>query len=415
MSWHKVTSFKPDLTKKLIELPSSKSISNRLLILQWLANEKVEIENLSKANDTILLKNILRRDALAQDIYCQDAGTVLRFLICLCASQPGRTFYLRGTKRLLERPLQPLLDCLNALGAQAYLTQDQEGKTYISVTGARLVSAPLKISGNISSQFISGLCLIAPCVKGGVELTIEPPIYSRPYIDITLDLMKQLGIKSTFIQNQISIPVSRIQAKKIRVEPDWSSASFFYALLIISEAITSISINGLHELDIQGDRYIVNLCQQFGIRTDFEPFGVQITKTDAIVVHSKEIDLRDYPDLSIPILVACAFRYPSLRFKGLDHLKLKESNRIAALKENLEKFGILLVEESGQISFVKERKISIQEPVQINTHQDHRIAMSFALVAALGYSIELDNIACIHKSFPDFFEEITKLGIGLKK
>ena len=414
MNWHNIEYGQIENKEVHIHLPASKSISNRLLILQYLSSPSFEIEELSKANDTILLKKILDDKELRQDIFCQDAGTALRFITSLCASYANKTFTIRGTDRLLERPMQALFDCLNQLGAQVKLLQTKDGAKFISVQGAQLKSTPLTIAGNVSSQFISGLCLIAPQIENGIDLTIEEPILSRPYIEMTLSLMRELGIDSTFEKNHISIPAQKVQAKNLVVEADWSSACFFYSLMILSEKTAPIYLYGLREDAIQGDQFIADLAEQFGIKTTYGDLGANLRKEFSAKLPN-EIDLEAYPDLAVPLIVACAFKYPQITFKGLEHLKLKESNRVYALQENLEKFGILLHEEKGRISFEKKTTISTNKIVKIHTHADHRIAMSFALVATLGHSIALDNIECINKSFPDFFEQMNKLGIRLKK
>ncbi len=393
---------------KAIDLPASKSISNRLLILQYLSKQSFIISNLSNANDTKVLAAILKEKTLRNQINCEDAGTVLRFLTCLCAAKNKQDFKLSGTSRLLARPMHQLIDSLQSLGAKISLQENE-----LSIEGAHLKSIPLEIDGNVSSQFITGLCLIASEIKNGLQLQIKEPVYSKPYIQMTLDLLTRFGIESSFSNNNIKIEAQEIKGKDIVVEADWSSACFFYAFLMLSDDVTSLQLNRLTQEDIQGDKYIASLALQFGIHSSYNSKGVLLQKRN-ITKLPKEIQLENYPDLAIPLITACAFKHPEVVFLGLEHLKHKESNRIEALKTNLEKFGIVLKEQNGQISLQKNTPLLKDNSVQIETFQDHRIAMSFALVAALGYTVELDNIACIDKSFPSFLNEISKLGFSLK-
>ena len=409
MNWHKVN-YSPTKSSvdPTINLPASKSIANRLLILQYLSNHSFEISNLSEANDTLILKSILSNKILQKEINCQDAGTVLRFMTSLCATQLDETFNLIGKNRLLQRPMKPLFDSLAALGARINITAES-----IQIEGQHLISKPLHIAGDVSSQFISGLCLIAPEIKNGLNLTISKPIYSEPYIRMTLQLMERLGIRNTFEKNRIHIPEQKIKGQDIKVEADWSSSCFFYAFLLLADDLKIIKIKDLSSDDIQGDKFIAELGEYFGIESKFNSNGIIITKNKKINPPSK-IHLADYPDLAIPLITACAFKYPNITFSGLQHLKHKESNRIEALQKNLEKFGIMLKEKKGHISCQHVGKKSIRETVKIESFNDHRIAMSFVLVASLGHKIEIDNIDCIQKSFPTFFDEVSKLGMSVE-
>lgn len=410
MNWPSITHSPIESKQVSIDLPASKSIANRLLVLRFIADIQFKISNLSEANDTKILNEILAQPALPETIDCQDAGTVFRFMTCLCAAQAGRSFVLKGTDHLLSRPMKPLIKCLTDLGADIEL--DTQSKQLI-IQGKKLTSQVLQIPGNVSSQFISGLCLIAPLINGGLELHIQSPILSKPYINITLALMAQLGIKSTFDKNLIKIPEQKIESQDLTVEADWSSACFFYAFMILMDAPSPIILQGLQANDLQGDRAIAEICQSLGVKTTFTDEGALLSKVSPSNTQ-QSIDLGAYPDLAVPLLVASAFQFPALQFENLAHLKLKESNRIETISSNLENFGILLVEENGTISFQIKDSKKTENPIKISTFSDHRIAMSFALLAALGYSIELDNITCIDKSFPNFFTQISKVGFRLK-
>jgi 3-phosphoshikimate 1-carboxyvinyltransferase len=410
MNWHKLTYNPINTALPSIKLPASKSISNRLLILQYLSKETIRLTKLSTANDTKVLEAILKNEQLPNEIDCQDAGTVLRFITAVCASRAKKNFQVSGTTQLMKRPMTPYIEALNKLGADIQWSESSN-QAVLKIKGDELSSVPLEITGNLSSQLISGLCLIASEIENGLDLLITPPILSVPYIEITLRLLRKLGIKSSFENNRIRIEQQALKSQSISVEADWSSACFFYSLLILSDNFKVLHLLGLTSQDIQGDAKIQDFALLFGIRTTFDKQGATLSKSVAVNI-PYELDLKDYPDLAVPLLTACAFKYPSVTFCGLNHLQYKESNRIQALKENLEKFGITLIDDGGQISFKKDQLTPTRTSFKIDTFQDHRIAMSFALTAVLGHNIELNDVQCIAKSFPDFLTEIGKLGIG---
>lgn len=383
--------------------------------MQFLSEGNFKIGYLSAANDTQLLANILRQEPLPEDIYCSDAGTVFRFMACLCASIEGKTFRLTGTNRLLNRPMDDLIDNLNQLGATVYFEYKDNQKCGLYIRGTKLNGTPLRIRGSFSSQFISGLCLIGHTINGGLDLSISTPILSKPYIDLTLNLLANLGIKSSFQKNRIVIPEQKITTSDIKVEYDWSSASFFYSLLLLEPNIRGFLLLGLDKHDLQGDKQIIHLCEQFGIKSQFETDGCHIRSVEALHQSNRIIDLSNYPDIAIPIIVAAAFSQTDIRFTGLEHLKYKESDRIKAIQLNLQKFGIELQEQHGEIWFNPHHNLSANKSIQINTFQDHRIAMSFSLLAVLGYEILLDDVKCIDKSFPGFLEQLAKLSFRYKK
>jgi len=410
MNWPKVSWKKIEEKQEAIQLPASKSISNRLLILRAISTNTFHIDNLSKANDTQLLEKILSHPALPPILNCQDAGTAYRFLTCLCATK-NNEYLLQGTPRLLHRPMTPLIVALRQLGA-VIKEPAHDKNTGLVVKGTNLKSSPLQVRGDVSSQFISALCLIASEIDGGLDLQIEPPVYSKPYIQMTLQLLQQFGVQSHFKKNHIRIEKQALVAKNFQVEADWSSACFFYCLLMLTDEISSLRINELQEDSIQGDSAISKIAKQFGVNTTFEAKGATLQKTKKVNAH-KEINLEDFPDLAVPLLTVAALAHSGFVFTGLSHLEHKESNRITALATNLSKFGIELHNEAGSLSFNQKEKIPNKRSVRIETFNDHRIAMSFSLLAILGYDIQLDNASCVDKSFPDFFKEVSKLGFRL--
>ncbi len=392
-----------------VQLPSSKSISNRLLILNYLCGQSLQIDNLSAARDTKILAEILTSSNIAPVIDCKDAGTVFRFMLALCAIQEGQSFKLCGTKRLLERPHDILIKALRELGADIEWAASKE---YLIIQGKQLRSKALKLPGDISSQFISALCLIAPKVKGGLSLEIEAPILSKPYISMTLDIMQDIGLAHSWNNQSIRIEEQHFPRKSqnIIVENDWSSACFFYALAILSKK-ASIKIDNLPLKSLQGDAQMAVFAQGFGIQSIEKGNHLHLIKKEAAKAsEAKHFELGNYPDLSIPFITACAIMHPKTTFSGLEHLRHKESDRINSLKIELEKVGIFLKEQNGHISISQQTPLDLDKSVIMSSHDDHRIAMSLSLLSLHFKEVLLDNIDCVSKSFPTYFEQIAPLG-----
>jgi 3-phosphoshikimate 1-carboxyvinyltransferase len=411
----------PNAFKANIELPASKSISNRILIIQALCADLFEIENLSKAHDTILLQELLEKvkiylsiskkeayEVLKLDV--QDAGTAFRFLTAFLSLQEGGAFLLTGGERLLERPIAELVEALQSIGADIqYLGEGQDGPLLIK--GKKFEGSVLQVDGSNSSQFVSALCLIAPCLENGLQIKINGHLVSENYVFMTLGIMKEFGIKIDHQDDLISIAPQKYIARNYVIENDWSSASFFYAMSMMMEE-AQINLNGLHENSLQGDAIIQEIAKDFGIETHFFEHGCQIKKSKyAKQSIQTEYNFSHYPDMAIPIIVASALKYPHIRIRGIHHLELKESKRITVLKEELSKIGIQLIYDQEILSFEQEAGFTLSSSISFHTHHDHRIAMSMSMLCLMHYSVSLDDSDCVKKSFPGFFDEIKKLGM----
>jgi len=389
----------------IIELPASKSISNRVLIIQSLCEEKFEIENLSQANDTLLLQKCLasiKETTQIQPIQAEDAGTPFRFLTAYLSTLQDKLFLLSGNDRMNERPIVSLVDGLNCLGADISYSK-KNGFPPLLIKGKKLQENKINIDSSESSQFVSALCLIAPTLQNGLTINVNEKTVSASYIDMTLSVMRDFGIEYQKTTNEIIIPTQKYVAKKYSVENDWSSACFFYAMAMIADEAT-ITLTGLQMKSCQGDAFISALCQSFGIDTTFKNNNCIITKTEIDNCQLSKINLKDYPDLAIPFIVACAIKYPSVQIIGIAHLVHKESNRILALQNELQKVSIFLHYEHDTLTFENKMTECNTRTINFNSYNDHRIVMSLNLFSLLGFTLHFDNKNCVKKSFPHYWE-----------
>ena len=361
-----------------IYLNSSKSESNRLLIIKALSEKEITIKNLSKANDSVLLKNLLESENLV--VWdAQDAGTSFRFLTSFLAIKKEHVV-LSGTERMKQRPVKVLVDALNKIGAEI-LYLENEGFPPIYVKGKiNQVKNKLDIPGDISSQYISSLLLIAPLLEKGIEINIEEPFYSRPYVNMTLNLMNSFGIKSEVKGNKISIKNQEFSSGSYIVESDWSAASYWYSILSISDNINNLTLQGLKKKSNQGDSVISELMKSFGVNTQYKDDGIVLTKIK-LDTEEIELDFRDCPDLAQTILVVAAYHKIKLKVSGVESLKIKETDRLLAMKNELKKIGCDFYEE-GNYWVLEKRSQEIDEELSIDTYKDHRMAMAFAPLAS---------------------------------
>ena len=322
------------LSSKKIKLNSSKSESNRLLILKALSNNKIKIKNLSKANDTVLLNNLIKTDSNSVwDI--EDAGTSMRFLTSyLSIYKEGVT--LTGTPRMKKRPIKILVDALNEIGSKiTYL--ENEGYPPIKIEQkVNQIKNSIAIRGDVSSQYISSLLMIAPTLGNGLFIDIKEPFYSKPYVDMTLKLMEKFGIKSALEKNQIKINHQKYVGGEYYVESDWSAASYWYSIVCINNQIDKLKLLGLRENSFQGDKIISKIMILFGVKTQYEDDGILIKKSKS-QLESIELNFKDYPDLAQTIIVIAAFMKIELKLYGVESLKIKETNRLLAMKSELKK------------------------------------------------------------------------------
>ena len=388
-----------------IYLNSSKSESNRLLIIKALSEKEITIKNLSKANDSVLLKNLLESENLV--VWdAQDAGTSFRFLTSFLAIKKEHVV-LSGTERMKQRPVKVLVDALNKIGAEI-LYLENEGFPPIYVKGKiNQVKNKLDIPGDISSQYISSLLLIAPLLEKGIEINIEEPFYSRPYVNMTLNLMNSFGIKSAVKGNKISIKNQEFSSGSYIVESDWSAASYWYSILSISDNINNLTLQGLKKKSNQGDSVISELMKSFGVNTQYKEDGIVLTKIK-LDTEEIELDFRDCPDLAQTILVVAAYHKIKLKVSGVESLKIKETDRLVAMKNELKKIGCDFYEE-GNYWILEKRSREIDDELSIDTYKDHRMAMAFAPLASKK-SIIINDPDVVVKSYPTYWEDLKKVG-----
>ena len=388
-----------------IYLNSSKSESNRLLIIKALSEKEITIKNLSKANDSVLLKNLLESENLV--VWdAQDAGTSFRFLTSFLAIKKEHVV-LSGTERMKQRPVKVLVDALNKIGAEI-LYLENEGFPPIYVKGKiNQVKNKLDIPGDISSQYISSLLLIAPLLEKGIEINIEDPFYSRPYVNMTLNLMNSFGIKSEVKGNKISIKNQEFSSGSYIVESDWSAASYWYSILSISDNINNLTLQGLKKKSNQGDSVISELMKSFGVNTQYKEDGIVLTKIK-LDTEEIELDFRDCPDLAQTILVVAAYHKIKLKVSGVESLKIKETDRLLAMKNELKKIGCDFYEE-GNYWILEKRSREIDDELSIDTYKDHRMAMAFAPLASKK-SMIINDPDVVVKSYPTYWEDLKKVG-----
>jgi len=390
-----------------INLEASKSISNRLLIIRELCDNKFDIENLSNAKDTRILTKILNDFKSQNDIDCEDAGTALRFALAFLATKDGN-WAVSGSKRMHERPIKPLIDCLLELGAEIkYLNKN--GFPPIEIKGGKLKSKKLIIKGNISSQFISALLMIAPKLKNGIHLEIVSEVLSKPYVKMTLELMSEFGINYNWKNNLIKIEKQSYNGKKMVVENDWSAASFWYSFVALSKT-AKIEIPKLNKSSIQGDSILSEIFSTLGVKTSFKKNSIILSRNSKSV-KELNLDLSNYPDLGLPLIVTCSGLGIKAHLKGLKNLQIKESKRLEVIQKELKKFNINTQIDNSSISIKENQKIE-QPTSNIDCHNDHRIPMSIAPLSMKINSISFKDKNVVNKSYPDFWKDLEVAGIS---
>ena len=393
--------------KGSILLESSKSISNRILIIRALSKQQFSINNLSSSDDTVIMINLLKSYKKSLRINCNHAGTTLRFLTAFLSSIDGQ-WIIEGSNRMHQRPIGPLVNCLNELGANIkYLNN----KNYppLKIFGKLIKGGEIDIRGDISSQYISALLMIAPTLKKGLKISINSKILSKPYISMTLTLMEQMGIKYQWNNNIIIIPCQDYACKDYNVENDWSGASFWYSFAALSSK-AEIEIPLLKKKSIQGDAQLYKIYEKLGVSTKFYNNKIIIKKCKSLN-NNINLDLSDCPDIALPIITTCAGLGLKAYLYGLESLKHKESDRLIMIKKELNKFGIFSEIDERSIKLSKNQ--SLKTPTQvIKTHDDHRIAMSIAPLCLKTKFIEFDDINVVNKSYPKFWKDLENIGIN---
>ncbi len=408
-----------DIVKGTIQLGGSKSISNRALIIQALADAPFVIDNLSDSQDTQILQRLLSEE---KEIYnAHHAGTTFRFLTAYLAIKPGIQI-LTGSDRMKQRPIKPLVDALIELGADIeYLEKD--GFPPLRIKEPKpLWKNSVSLPSNISSQYISALLLIAPILKNGLHIHLSDEIVSESYIDMTIAMMQDFGISISKSNATISVPNQKYKARDYYVESDWSSASYYYSIAGLSRA-ADITIKGLDEHSMQGDKAIADLGIKFGIETIYGDKEIRIVKqAKATNPDYLEVNCINTPDLVQTLAVLCAGVGTQVLFSGLQTLHIKETDRIEALKNELDKVQVALVKmpakfsKSSQIEYyLQEGKATFPEDVVcFDTYDDHRMAMSFATLSVI-HPIVIHHKEVVEKSYPNFWKDLTLLGFSIQE
>lgn len=386
-----------------ISVTGSKSESNRLLILQALYPE-IEIHNLSGSDDTRALQSALASQEETVDIH--HAGTAMRFLTAYFASKEGKEVVLTGSERMQERPIQLLVDALRSLGASIdYL--GNEGFPPIKIKGKKLLQDKVVLKANVSSQYISALMLIAPSLPNGLEIQLAGQITSAPYIRMTKALLEKAGINVTFENQLISIShKSAVEPVSFTVESDWSSASYFYSILALTDE-AEIALSSYKKISTQGDAVVAKIYEQLGVLTSFEDNRILLKKIKAKKPKTLTLNLLDAPDIAQTIAVTCFGLGIACELTGLQTLKIKETDRLLALKTEIEKLGgeVAITNNSLKVFPAREYRNNIS----ISTYNDHRMAMAFAPLA-LKVPLTILDAEVVTKSFPTFWEDLETLG-----
>jgi len=402
--------FKPD---SIIHLTGSKSESNRALIISALSKGKVKIKNLSSATDTVTLSAIL--DSLNQKIDIKEvnvgpAGTAMRFLTAYLSLR-GKPITVSGSDRMKQRPIGTLVNALKTLGANLSY-QENDGFPPVQIDGEwNQQTKEILIRGDISSQFLTALLLIASSLPLGIKLEIMDELTSKPYVDMTLSMLKQCGISHTWETDDITIEPQDFKENTLTIEPDWSAASYWYSVVALSEN-AKITLPNLKKDSLQGDSAIAEIMQIFGVNTTYLENGIVIEKV-AQEIKPHLINFKECPDLAQTVVVCAALLGKEFSFEGLQTLKIKETDRIFALQTELAKIGVKLIETQADVYQLFCEEMEIPEDITIATYEDHRMAMAFAPMAMKIKNVLIVEAMVVEKSYPLFWEDLKKLGFDV--
>lgn len=395
-----------------IDLPASKSISNRVLLLNALCATPGRLSNLAQCDDTDAVLSALARPD-ASEVNIGAAGTAMRFLTAYFATREGRGVVIDGTERMRQRPIGVLVDALRQLGADIEYVE-AEGYPPLKITGTRLHGGALTVSGSVSSQYITAILLIAPVI-GGIALTIEGEIMSRPYIDMTLALMDRYGVKAEWRENVIHVPAGEYTALDFTVEADWSAASYWWAMQAIVPQ-SRITLKGLEPQSLQGDSRIAELMSQMGVTGNWCGRYLDLRSDGGVgCCCSTFADLSGTPDIAQTLVVMLCLMGRPFRITGLRTLRIKETDRLEALRTELRKLGyVVKVEGDDAISWHFETTAA-QAETHISTYHDHRMAMAFAPAAIRFPGLIIDDAQVVSKSYPLFWEHLRQAGFKIEE
>lgn len=404
--------------KARIQLTGSKSESNRALIIAAHSNGSVQIDNLSNAEDTRTLQQLIT-DARTlsttgeTELDVGPAGTAMRFLTAYLPLIPG-AFLLTGSKRMQERPIGILVEALQKLGTSLSYA-GQTGYPPLRIEGP--VQSDLNtvsIRGDVSSQYLSALALNAAFFPNGLSIEILGELTSRPYFLMTLQMLEEACIRHKWVDNHVHIPRQRTASAKIYIEPDWSAASYWYSLLALSPAGSEIELPGLKEKSLQGDRAIAEIMLHFGVSTEFLKDGIRIYRIEKELAET-ELDFKSCPDLAQSVLVCAAALGVNGLYSGLETLRIKETDRISALQAELGKFDVTLEERENGTFYLDAGSFDRTVTTSIRTYEDHRMAMAFAPLAKILPEIEIQEPEVVGKSYPEFWNHLKQLNLSVEE
>lgn len=387
-----------------ITLPLSKSISNRALIINALTPNAKTLQSVAKCDDTDAMLGAL--NSCEENINIGAAGTAMRFLTAYFASTPGRNVVLDGTERMRQRPIKALVDALRDCGAKIEYTQN-EGFPPLAIEGSNLAGGEVTLPASISSQYISAILMVAPLMQNGLTITLEGVITSRPYILMTLSMMEYWGVKCTFEGNVIRVPHCQYSPIEFDIEADWSAASYWYEISALSAGC--IALKGLTENSLQGDSCLMKYFEKLGVDSQFEDEELTLMPSPEQLSHI-ELDLSEQPDIAQTIAVTCCMLRIPFKLTGLATLKIKETDRLEALKNELAKLSFdLRIEQDSTLIWDGDQHPIFEQP-RIDTYKDHRMAMAFAPAALYIPGLIINNIEVVSKSYPEFWEHLTEAG-----
>jgi len=400
-----------------VKLPASKSISNRALIIYSLAGGSILPQNLSDCDDTSVIVNALRN--MPETIDIKAAGTAMRFMTAYLSVMPG-THVLTGTERMKHRPIGILVDALRRLGADIGYV-GEEGFPPLRITGQPLLGGELELPGNVSSQYISGLLMIGPVLKHGLTLKLQGDVISRPYIDLTLWMMREFGADAEWTgPDTIEVKAQPYKAREYFIENDWSGASYWYEMVALSQdKEAEVKLSGLMDGSKQGDSSVRYIFSLMGVKTVFETKEEGVPQTVTLKKSGRRVPRLEYdfvnsPDLAQTFVVACAMLGVKFHFTGLRTLKIKETDRIEALKTEMRKLGFVLHDKNDSELIWDGERCEPAEDASIDTYEDHRMALAFAPVA-FKQPVTINNPQVVTKSYPDFWNHLSLAGFDIQK
>ena len=395
-----------------LSITGSKSETNRLLLLRALY-PNITLENISNSDDSDVMFDALQKSKIKNQksliVDVHHAGTAMRFLTAYFAIQENNEFVLNGSSRMKERPIKILVESLQQLGAEITY-EEKEGFPPIRIKGKKITKNKVTLKANVSSQYISALLLIAPKLENGLELTLEGEITSVPYIKMTLALLNEIGVETSFENNIIKVnpKLTTHNPQLITIESDWSSASYFYTIVALSEIGTQMTLSSFKKSSLQGDAILSEIYKDFGVETVFNESSISISKISSHNLQPKAYNLNNSPDIAQTIAVTCLGLGIGCQLTGLHTLKIKETDRLEALRIELTKLGASITVTDSSLTLNDSN--SINSGISIATYQDHRMAMAFAPLA-LKTNLIIENAEVVSKSFPSFWEDLAQIGL----